>query len=249
MASTLAELKAKLAAKQAAQTPAIPEVIPPPTVESPKEHVPVVITEESTVITELKEEERPDSDFIIIGGQAIAKDNPIFAKLNIIWENDADATTAQVERLTQDERIQMLEPTELAQLLINRDLSQEFGITNLTMYREIFNTEVAKVKDLSLADIEARITKHHRIIEQINIIIQADVTVKIEKSKRERKEATAKTDADYRKHKTSVFKKRLADRPVKQKGLTEQEKLLQNIMKNFGLTEEQAKDFIKGGAA
>lgn len=264
MPTNLEELKAKLAAQKAAVLEAVnmPAVTPPPEVVEDKkesytitigpgeslprkEHEHVVITEESEVITELKEEERPDSDYVIIGGQAIAKDNPIFAKLNIVWENDADATTATVERLTQDERIQMLEPTELAQLLLNRELSQEFGISNLTMYREVFNNEIVKVKDLSLQDIEARITKHHRIIEQINILIQADVTVKIEKSKREKKEATAKTDGEYKSHKDNVFKKRLAARPVKKAGVSEDEKLIANLMKNLGISREKAVAFVK----
>jgi hypothetical protein len=255
MALSLSELRAKLAAQKAAvleavEAPAamIPVSAEPVVTAQPepiKEHEPHVITEDSPVITELKDNERPDSDFIIIGGQAIAKDNPIFAKLNIVWENDAEATTATVERLTQDERIQMLEPTELAQLLLNRELSSEFGISNLTMYREVFNNEVVKVKDMSLGDIEARITKHHRIIEQINILIQADVTVKIEKSKRERKEATAKGDADYNTHKTNVFKKRLASRPVRKAGLSEDEKLIQNLMKNLNISREKAEAFMK----
>jgi hypothetical protein len=250
MAATLAELRAKLAAQKAAALEAVGapvEMIPvaPPIVEPPPVEEPHVITEESDVITTLKEEERPDSDFIIIGGQAIAKDNPIFAKLNIVWGNDADATTATVEKLTQDERIQMLEPAELAQLLLNRELSAEFGISNLTMYREVFNNEIVKVKDLSLPDIEARITKHHRIIEQINILIQADITVKVEKSKRERKEATAKTDADYQSHKTDVFKRRLAARPVKKAGMSEEEKLITNLMKNLNISRAKAEAFIK----
>ena len=261
MAMNLAELRAKLAQQKAAVLQEVDthHAVMPPVVESPppavtpppieteqaKPHVHTIITEESEVITSLKESERPDSDFVIIGGQAIAKDNPIFAKLNIIWENDADATSATVERLTQDERIQMLEPTELAQLLLNRELSNEFGITNLSMFREVFNNEVVKVKDMSLQDIEARITKHHRIIEQINILIQADVTVKIEKSKRERKEATSKGDADYNAHKTDVFKKRLAARPVKQKGMSEEEKLITNLMKNLNISRAKAEAFIK----
>ena len=264
MAGTIAELRAKLAAQKAALLDTVTSEAMPvngsedaPIVKSapivitvePTLNIPVrephTITEDSDVITSLREAERPDSDFIIIGGQTIAKDNPIFAKLNIVWENDIDAQTATVERLTQDERIQMLEPSELAQLLLNKELSREFGISELMMFREVFNNEVVKVKDLSISDIEARINKHHRIIDQINTLIQADVTVKIEKSKREKREATSKTDSDYKAQKQDVYKRRLAARPVKQKGMSEEEKLITNLMRQLNISREKAELLIK----
>ena len=246
MPTDLAALRAKLAAQRVMEVeqPRIVQDIPLPTITPvPEPHEPHVITEDSPVITELEESERPDSDFVVIGGQTIAKDNPIFAKLNIIWENEADSQMADTVKLTITERVQMLEPTELAQLILNKELASEFGIPNLSLYREVFNNEVMKVKDMSLSEIDARIQKHHTLIEQINILIQADVTVKIEKKKRDKQEVNKTGDEDYKRKKQEAFKRRLAARPVKSSA-SEEEKLIQKLI-NSGMTRANAEALVK----
>ena len=250
----MAEMRARIAAKLASIPTNISKA--PVIVESRSESIAVIeqpaaeeiniiepLTEDSAIVKELEETEQDDSNYIIIGGQVFSKENPFFAKMMDVWEKDELAKTGSIEKLSVDERLALCEPHELAQMLFNKELAKEFGVPDLAMYREIFNTETVKVKNLTIAEIDERIKKHQEYVKHMNTLIQASVAVRYEKSKREKIESRKDSDSEFKKSNSERIKSRLAARKVSS-GLSEEEKLIQKFMK-MGMTREKALRLLK----
>ena len=135
----------------------------------------------------------------------------------------------------------MCEPHELAQMLFNRELAKEFGVTDLGMYKEVFNIETIKVKDMTLAQIDERIKKHKQSIQHMETLIHASTAVRLEKSRREKVELRKGDDATYKQTNTARIKEKLANRTATRKpSLSSEEKLIQNIMRSMNVSREKA---------
>ena len=260
----MAEMKARIAEKLASMgsiskptpppTPEIKEavaVIEPPAIDTPviteDNNVIAPLTEDSSLVQELADDEPADDKYIIIGGSVFSRDNPFIIKMMEVWEKDELAKTGSIEKLNVSERLALCEPHELAQLLFNRDLAKEFGVTDLGMYVEVYNIEVTKVKNMTLSEIDERIKKFRQSIQQMETLIMASTAVRLEKSRREKAELRKGDDATYKQDNAAKIKAKLANRTstIRKPSVSSEEKLILNIMKSMNVSREKAVAFLK----